>query len=96
LSDLSSSSEGISGGRGESVKSNTSNRERSTRGEKVRRKLCRCMELFLVEGGSCSYDDESIGDIEVPLRYKHLVRPWVPNELPQLDTDFCVNVIPQD
>jgi hypothetical protein len=49
------------------------------------------MEFFLVEGGSCSYDDESIGDIEVPLRYKHLVRRWVPNELPQLDTDFCVN-----
>jgi hypothetical protein len=49
------------------------------------------MELFLVEGGSCSYDDESIGDIKVPLRYKHLVRQWVPNELPQLDIDFCVN-----
>jgi hypothetical protein len=71
--------------------SNTSNRVRSTRGEKVRRKFCRHMELFLVEGGSCSYDDESIGDVEVPLRYKHLLRPWVPNELPQLDTDFCVN-----
>jgi hypothetical protein len=41
-----------------------------TRGEKVRRKFRRRMEFFLVEGGSCSYDDESIGDIEVPLRYK--------------------------
>jgi hypothetical protein len=61
LSDLSSLSEGISGGRGESVTSNTSNRVRSTRGEKVRIKFHRCMELFLVEGGSCSYDDESIG-----------------------------------
>jgi len=41
-------------GRRESVTSNTSNRERSTRGEKVRRKLCRNMEFFLVEGGSYS------------------------------------------
>jgi hypothetical protein len=48
------------------------------------------MEFFLAEGGSCSYDDESIGDIEVPLRYKHLVK-WVPKELPLLDTDFIVN-----
>jgi hypothetical protein len=71
--------------------SNTSNMERSTRGEKVIRKFCRCMELFLVEGGSCSYDHESIGDVKVPLRYKHLLIPWVPNELPQLDTDFFVN-----
>jgi hypothetical protein len=90
MSDLSSLIEGISRGRGESVMSNTSNRVRSTRGEKVRRKFCRRVELFLV-GGSCSYDDESISDVEVPLRYKHLVRRWVPNELPQLDADFCVN-----
>jgi hypothetical protein len=44
-----------------------------------------------VEGGSCSYDDETIGDIEVPLRYKHLVKQWVPKDLPHLNTDFCVN-----
>jgi hypothetical protein len=62
-----------------------------TKGEKVRRKICRCMEFFLAEGGSLSYDDESIGDIEVPLRYKHLVKQWVPKELPLLDTDFIVN-----
>jgi hypothetical protein len=49
------------------------------------------MELFLAKGGSCSYEDESIGYIKVPLRYKHIVRRWVPNELPQLDTNFCVN-----
>jgi hypothetical protein len=49
------------------------------------------MEFFLVEGGSCSYDDESIGDIEVPLRYKHLVKQWVPKEMPPLDIDFNVN-----
>ena len=45
-----------------------------TRGEKVRIKFCRCMKFFLAKGGSCSYDDESIGDIDVPLRYKHVVK----------------------
>jgi hypothetical protein len=64
--------------------SNTSNRVRSSRGEKVKRKLHRHMELFLVEGGSCSYDDESIGDVEVPLRCKHIVRRWVPNQIPRI------------
>jgi hypothetical protein len=49
------------------------------------------MEFFLVEGGSCSYDDERIYDIEVTLRYKHLVKRWVPKDIPQLNTDFCVN-----
>ena len=43
------------------------------------------------EGGSCSYDDETIGDIEVPLRYKNLVKQWVPRDIPQVNTDFCVN-----
>lgn len=36
--------------------------------------LCRCMEFFLVEGRSCSYDDERIYGIEVLLRYKHIVK----------------------
>jgi hypothetical protein len=45
-----------------------------TRGEKVRIKFCRRRKLFLAEGGSCSYDDESIGDIDVPLKHKHLVK----------------------
>jgi hypothetical protein len=77
---------------GESVTTfNTSNKVRSTRGEKVRRKFHRNMEFFLTEGGSCLYDDERIGDVEVPLRYKNLLRPWVPNEIPQLDTYFYVN-----
>jgi hypothetical protein len=66
-------------------------RRRRTRGEKVRRKFRRQMEFFLAEGGSCSYDDESIGDIEVPPRYQHLLKQWVPKELPLLDTDFSVN-----
>ena len=62
-----------------------------TKGENVRIKFYRCIELFLVEGGSYSYDDESIGDIEVPLKYKNLVKQWVPKELLLLDTDFSVN-----
>jgi hypothetical protein len=79
LSDLSSSSEESSG------------RRRATRGEKIRRKFHRRMEFFLAEGGSCSYDAESIDDIEVPLRYKHLVKRWVPKDLPQVNTDFCLD-----
>ena len=51
------------------------------------------MECFLVKWGSCSYDDESIDDIEVPLRYKHLVKQWVPKDIPQTNNDFCVNKI---
>jgi len=49
------------------------------------------MEFFLAEGGSCSYDDDIIGDTEVSLRYTHLVKQWVAKELPPLDTDFIVN-----
>ena len=49
------------------------------------------MEFFLKGGGSCSYDDETVGDIEVPLRYKHLVKQWVPKDLPQVNIDFFVN-----
>ena len=49
------------------------------------------MELFLSKGGSCDYDNESIGDIEFPLRYKNLVQRWVPNKLPQMDTYFFIN-----
>ena len=47
--------------------------------------------IFLKGGGSCSYDDKIVGDIDVPLRYKHLVKQWVPRDLPQVNTDFCVN-----
>jgi hypothetical protein len=49
------------------------------------------MKVFLVEGGACSYDNESTCDVEVPLRYKHLVRQWVPNELPLLEAKFYFN-----
>ena len=49
------------------------------------------MNFFLKGGGSCSYDDEIVGDIKVPLRYKHLVKQWVPKDIPQVNTNFCVN-----
>jgi hypothetical protein len=49
MSDLSSLIKGISGGIGESVMSNTSNRVRSTRGEKVRRKFCIAWNYFLLK-----------------------------------------------
>jgi hypothetical protein len=92
LSDISSSSEESLGQiEGNVTASSRYDKQTRTRGEKVRRKFCRRMEFFLAEGGSCSYDDESIGDIEVPLRYKHLVKQWVPKELPPIDVDFIVN-----
>ena len=47
--------------------------------------------IFVAEGGSCSYDDETIDDIEVPLRYKHLFNQWVPKDITQLNIYFCVN-----
>ena len=49
------------------------------------------MEFFIKGGGSCSYDDETVGDIEVPLRYKNLVNQWVPRDIPQVNNCFCVN-----
>jgi hypothetical protein len=49
------------------------------------------MEFFLAEGGSYSYDVESIDDIEVPLRYKHLVKRWVLKDLPQVNNDFYLD-----
>ena len=54
----------------------------STRFQKIKRKFHKCIECFLVEGGSCFYDDETIGNIEVSLMYKHLVKQWVPNVFP--------------
>lgn len=91
LSDLSSLSEGSLGRIEESDTSSSSNRQRSTRGEKIRRKFHRCMEFFLVKGGSCFFYHESIDDIEVPLRYKHIVKQWVPKDLLEINIDFCVN-----
>jgi hypothetical protein len=50
-----------------------------------------CNGIFLAKGGSCSYDHESIDHIEVPLRYKHIVKRWVPKDIPEINIDFCVN-----
>ena len=75
LSDLYSSSEED---RLEEVESETSNirsnRSRSTKVENLRRKFRRCMEIFVFEGGSCGYHNECIGDIEFPIRYRHIVK----------------------
>ena len=52
----------------------------STRCQNIRRKFQKCMQFFVIEMGSCSYDDDTICDIEVPLRYKHIVKQWVPKD----------------
>jgi hypothetical protein len=63
---------------------------RSTRLEKVRKRLRTRMKFFIANGGSCNCDVESIGDIEFPLRYKHLVQRWAPKDLPEVDTDLFI------
>ena len=74
FSDLSSSSEGNLESLEESETSSRPTRARSTRCQKIRKKFNKRMKFFLKGGGSCSYDVEIVGDIEVPLRYKHLVK----------------------
>ena len=71
LLDLSSSSEESLVRLDESEISSRSTRDISSRCQNIRRKFHKCMEYFLAEGVSCSYDDEScsyddetIGDIE--------------------------------
>lgn len=88
---MSSSSEGNVGIEEESETCSRSQIGRSNRDQKIRRKINKRMEFFLAQGGSCSYDDETKGDIEVPLRYKHLLKQCIPKELPPINTDFCVN-----
>ena len=63
----------------------------STRSKKARKIFRRHMQYFISNRGSCNYDAERIGDIEFPLRYRHLVQRWVPNKLPQVDIDFFIN-----
>ena len=82
LSDLSSSTEGSLGRLEESETSSRSTRARSTRCQKIKRKFNKRMKFFLKGGGPCSYDDNTMGDIDVTLRYKHLVKEWVPRDLP--------------
>ena len=47
---------------------------RSTRLEKVRKRFRTRMQFFIANRESCNYDADRIGDIEFPLRYKHLVQ----------------------
>jgi hypothetical protein len=84
-------SEGNSDRIEESETSSRSNRQRSNRGEKIRRKFHRRVEFFLTRRGSCSYDHESINDIAFPLRYKHIVKQWVPKDIPEINIVFFVN-----
>ena len=88
LLDLSSSSEESLVRLDESEISSRSTRDISSRCQNIRRKFHKCMECFLDEGGSCSYDDEIIENIEVPLTYKNLVKQWVPKDIPELNTYF--------
>ena len=91
LLDLSSSTEGILGRLEKSETSSRSTRARSTRCQKIKRKFDKHMKYFLKGGGPGSYDDKTVGDIDVPLRYKHLEKQWMPRDIPQVNTDFCVN-----
>ena len=68
LSGLSSSSEGSLGRLEESETSSRSKRERSTRCQKIRRKFNKHMKFSRKGEASCFYDDETVGDIDVPLR----------------------------
>ena len=90
-SKLSSSNEGSLGRLEESETSSSSTRARSTRCQKIKREFDKCMNFFLQGGGSCSYDDETVGDIDMPLRQQHLVKQWVPRNIPKVKTYFCVN-----
>ena len=49
------------------------------------------MEFFLAERGSWSSNDERIGEIEVPLWYKHLMKHWLTKKLLPMDIEFNVN-----
>ena len=91
MADLSTSNEGNEEMVDESSTCSTAKIGRSTRGKKIRKKIDKCMQFFLANGGSFYYDDESKGDIKVPFQYTHIEKEWVPNELPPINTSFCVN-----
>ena len=91
LSYLSSSSEGNVEIKEDSESCSRSTKERQTWDQKIRRKFNKCMNFFLSQGASCSYDDETKDNIKVPLRYINLEKEWVSKELPPINTNFCVN-----
>ena len=72
LSDLSSSSEENVGMEEESETFSMSKSRRLTQGQNIIKKFNKPMKFILSQGGSCSYNDESKGDFDVPFRYKHL------------------------
>ena len=45
---------------------------RLTCGQTIRNKFNKHMKFFLAQGKSCSDDDESEGDSDVPFKYKNL------------------------
>ena len=47
-------------------------KERQTKGQNIKIKFNKCMQFFLAQGGSCSHDDQSKDDTNVPLRYTHI------------------------
>ena len=91
MSDLSTLTEGNEEMVDESSTCGTTKIGRSTRGQKIKFFFDKHMQFFLANGGSCSYDDETKGDIKVPFWYTHIEKEWVPNELPPINIDFCVN-----
>ena len=87
---MSSFSEGNVGIEEDSETCSRSMKERQTGGQHIRRKINKRIQIFPSQGGSCYYDDETKGDIKVPLRYTHLQKEWVPKELPPINTDFVL------
>ena len=48
------------------------------------------MDVFLVEGGSCSYDNGFAKDKEVPLMYRNYFNDLEPNPLPEINIEFII------
>ena len=38
-----------------------------------------------------SYENENIGDQEVPLKYRPYVKNWEPSPFPKINIDFCID-----
>ena len=90
LLQFSTSSEENIGMEEESETFSMSQSRRSTRGQNIKNKFNKQMKFFLAQGGSCSYDDKSEGNSDVPFRCKYLQKQWVPDELLPINTNFCV------
>jgi len=64
---------------------------RSTRGDNVKSKFKKHMDLFIIEGSMFSFENETGKEKKVPLSYKNYVKNCEPNLLPELVTDFCIS-----